>query len=167
MLVQLVRTSKNFLSCGNLLDHVVGGMIGLWGRSTYLLFLLTPRWSQGSRGVTLSWLVTVPSEVTRAPIVEPRVAQPCSLQSLRWRRLLRVDWRTWSYLLRCTVAPLLLLQKRTTRLAYMHNVDQAVLGRSAPEGPGVALLPFFSSLVARTTSSCWMVPLMSWLKVQL
>jgi hypothetical protein len=30
------------------------------------------------------------------------------------------------------VAPLLLLWKRTTQLAYMRSVDQVVLGRSAP-----------------------------------
>jgi hypothetical protein len=35
------------------------------------------------------------------------------------------------------------------------------------EGHGVTLLPFFSSFMARMASSYRMVPLMSWLKVQL
>jgi hypothetical protein len=74
MLTQVVRNSKNFLTSGNLLDRGEVGTTGLWGRSTDVLLLLTPRWSRGSGGVALSWLVTVLSKLPRSPIVEARVA---------------------------------------------------------------------------------------------
>jgi hypothetical protein len=131
MLTQVVRTSKKFLVCENLLDCGIVGTTDLWGRSAIVLLLLTPKWCRGSRGVALSRLVTVASKVPRAPVVETRVARPCSLRRSRWSTLLWVDRRTWSYLLRCTVAPLL-RWRRTTRLAYRRSVDQVVLGQSGP-----------------------------------
>jgi hypothetical protein len=107
-------------------------MAGLQGRSTNVLLLLTPRWCWGSGGVALLWLATAPSKVPRAPAIEARLAWPCSMWSSRWSRLLQVDWRTRSYLLRCMVAPVLLQRRSTTWLACRRSVDQAVLGRSAP-----------------------------------
>jgi hypothetical protein len=130
MLTQVVRTSKNFLTYGNLLNHGVDGMTSLWGRRTNVLLLLNPRWCRGSRWVALSQLVTVSSKVPKMPVVEAWVAQPCSPWRSRWSRLLSVDQRTRSYLLRCTVAHLL-RWRRTTWLVYRRSVHQAVLGWSA------------------------------------
>jgi hypothetical protein len=79
MLRHAVRTSKNFLACGNLLNCCEVRTIGLQGRSTDVLLLLTPRWSRGSGLVALPWLVTVMRVVPRAPTVEARVAWPYSL----------------------------------------------------------------------------------------
>jgi hypothetical protein len=74
--------------------------------------------------------VPVSSKVPRAPIVEARVACPCSLRMSRQGRLLWVYWWTWSYLLRCTVAPLW-RWRRTTWLAYGQSVEHVVLGQCA------------------------------------
>jgi hypothetical protein len=43
MLTQVVRTSKNFLAYGNLLDRGVVGTASLQGRRMNVLLLLTPR----------------------------------------------------------------------------------------------------------------------------
>jgi hypothetical protein len=45
--MQVVRTSKNFLTYRNLVDCGEVGTTDLRGRSTDVLLLLTPRWSWG------------------------------------------------------------------------------------------------------------------------
>jgi hypothetical protein len=44
MLTKVISSSKNFLTCVNLLYYGVFGTVGLQGRSAKVLLLLTPRW---------------------------------------------------------------------------------------------------------------------------
>jgi hypothetical protein len=107
MLVQKECTSKNFLTKRDLLQRSEVGAANSQGRWADCSLRLTDRWWQGPRGESLLRLETLTGEVPNLTIVEAWKPCPNRLRSLRWSSQQWVDWRTWSHLLRWTVAPLL------------------------------------------------------------